>query len=99
MEGAMAWVLRNYAVAGLLVLALSTGARAAPLAGPDIRKAIIQQSLVGYPGPCTCPYNTMRNGKACGGRSAYSRPAGYTPVCYDSDVTPAMINSYRASHK
>ena len=31
-------------------------------------------------------------------RRAYSRPGGYTLVCYDSDVTPAMINSYRASH-
>jgi hypothetical protein len=45
--------------------------------------------------PCACPDDTMRNGKACGGRSAYSRPGGASPLCYPSDVTAAMIDSYR----
>src|SRR6185312_15212693 len=26
--------------------------------------------------PCACPDDLMRNGRACGGRSAYSRPGG-----------------------
>jgi hypothetical protein len=26
----------------------------------------------------------MRNGRACGGRSAYSRPGGAAPLCYPS---------------
>jgi uncharacterized protein YgiM (DUF1202 family) len=35
-----------------------------------------------YVGTCDCPYDRMRNGRACGGRSAYSRPGGRSPVCY-----------------
>jgi hypothetical protein len=45
--------------------------------------------------PCACPDDLMRNGRACGGRSAYSRPGGASPFCYPSDVTAAMIDSYR----
>lgn len=35
-----------------------------------------------YVGRCDCPYDLMRNGHRCGGRSAYSRPGGRNPVCY-----------------
>ena len=45
--------------------------------------------------PCACPDDSMRNGRACGGRSAYSRPGGAAPLCYPSDVTAAMIELYR----
>jgi hypothetical protein len=45
--------------------------------------------------PCACPDDAMRNGRACGGRSAYSRPGGASPLCYPSDVTAAMIDGYR----
>ncbi len=45
--------------------------------------------------PCACPDDRMRNGRACGGRSAYARPGGAAPLCYPSDVTAAMIDSYR----
>src|SRR5206468_5397611 len=45
--------------------------------------------------PCACPNDTMRNGRACGSRSAYSRPGGGAPLCYPSDVTPVMIESYK----
>ncbi len=38
----------------------------------------------------------MRNGRACGGRSAYSRPGGRAPLCYPSDVSETMIKNYRA---
>jgi hypothetical protein len=44
--------------------------------------------------PCACPDDTMRNGRACGGRSAYYRPGGASPLCYPSDVTTVMIESY-----
>lgn len=62
----------------------------------SIKKTIIAESLSNYPGPCPCPYNTMRNGRRCGGNSAYSKPGGHSPVCYETDVTPAMIRSYKA---
>jgi hypothetical protein len=45
--------------------------------------------------PCACPDDIMRNGRACGGRSAYSRPGGAAPLCYPTDVPAAMIDSYR----
>lgn len=35
-----------------------------------------------YVGRCDCPYDLMRNGRRCGGNSAYSRPGGRNPVCY-----------------
>tara|TARA_B100000963_G_scaffold90936_1_gene78278 strand:- start:836 stop:1627 length:792 start_codon:yes stop_codon:yes gene_type:complete len=47
---------------------------------------MIQESISQYPGKCPCPYSIMSNGKKCGKRSAYSRPGGYQPLCYVSDV-------------
>lgn len=46
--------------------------------------------------PCACPDDRMRNGRSCGGRSAYRRPGGASPLCYPADVTAEMIKSYRA---
>jgi len=48
-----------------------------------------------YPGNCPCPYNRASNGSRCGGRSAYSRAGGYSPLCYDRDVTDDMVRRYR----
>lgn len=45
--------------------------------------------------PCACPDDRMRNGRACGGRSAYSRPGGAAPLCYAHDVTAQMVDQYR----
>jgi hypothetical protein len=45
--------------------------------------------------PCACPDDRARNGSACGGRSAYSRPGGAAPLCYPGDVPAAMIETYR----
>lgn len=63
-----------------------------------IRKEIIKQSVAAYPGVCACPYSTMRNGRRCGRRSAYSRPGGYAPLCYPDDVTDRMVQRYRRTH-
>jgi hypothetical protein len=63
-----------------------------------IKKAIIKESIEQYPGNCPCPYNTARNGSRCGRRSAYSRPGGYAPVCYASDVTQDMVKVWRENH-
>jgi hypothetical protein len=46
--------------------------------------------------PCACPDDSMRNGRACGSRSAYTRPGGASPLCYPTDVSEAMIKSYRS---
>lgn len=49
-------------------------ARSSPEAGSPARDPLV--------GRCDCPYDLMRNGRRCGGRSAYSRPGGRSPVCY-----------------
>jgi hypothetical protein len=70
----------------------------AALTAVAIAAIIVQASRAQYHAggrPCACPDDTMRNGRACGGRSAYSRPGGASPLCYPRDVTAAMIQSYR----
>jgi hypothetical protein len=70
----------------------------AALMAAAIAAIIIQASRAQYHAggrPCACPDDTMRNGRRCGGRSAYSRPGGASPLCYPSDVSMAMIESYR----
>jgi cell division septation protein DedD len=61
----------------------------------EIKQEIIRQSIAGYAGNCPCPYNTDRAGRRCGKRSAHSRPGGYAPLCYESDVTAQMVAGYR----
>ena len=61
----------------------------------EIKKEIISASLAGYSGNCPCPYNTDRRGRRCGARSAYSRPGGASPFCFDRDVTQKMVADYR----
>lgn len=73
-------------------------ADAARLTDAQVKQAIIQDSLARYPGTCPCPYNTDRRRRTCGRRSAYSRPGGYSPVCYAEQVTEAMIVEYRRAH-
>lgn len=63
------------------------------------RKAIIRQSIASYPGNCPCPYNKDRAGRRCGKRSAWSRPGGYSPICYDSDVSDARLKTYIARRR
>jgi SH3 domain-containing protein len=60
----------------------------------QIVKILMAQSQSRYSGSCPCPNNTDRGGRRCGGRSAYSRPGGASPLCYDSDVSPAMIDAF-----
>jgi hypothetical protein len=70
----------------------------AVLTAAAIAAIIVQASRDQYHAggrPCACPDDAMRNGRACGGRSAYSRPGGAAPLCYPSDVTAAMIDTYR----
>lgn len=66
------------------------------LTDQQIRQILIQQSIAAYSGSCACPYNRASNGSRCGGRSAYSRPGGESPLCYDRDVSQEMISRYRA---
>lgn len=65
----------------------------------EIKSQIIRQSIASYAGSCPCPYSVMRNGRSCGGRSAYSRPGGYAPLCYPRDVSQAEVQAWRRDHR
>ena len=79
-----------------LILGLAANAEARQeLSDAQIRQMIIQQSIAQYPGVCACPYSVARNGSLCGGRSAYSKPGGYSPLCYPQDVSDDMVRKYK----
>jgi hypothetical protein len=84
------------ATAMAFVVGLSFGQeKKASKTDAQIKQAIIQESIASYKGSCACPYNTDRGGRSCGKRSAYSRPGGASPLCYDTDVTQKMVNDFR----
>ena len=64
----------------------------------DIKQQIIDSSIESYPGNCPCPYNSMRNGRQCGGRSAWSKEGGYSPICYKREVTDEMVKEWMEGH-
>ena len=70
---------------------------APPLEDAAIIQQIITSSRAGYPGPCACPYDRNRAGRKCGATSAYSKPGGYSPICFAEQVTPAMIERRRSA--
>lgn len=60
--------------------------------------SLIAASVAAYKAmgrPCACPEDTMRNGRRCGGNSAWARAGGFKPLCYATDITGAMIDAYR----
>jgi hypothetical protein len=61
-----------------------------------VARLIVADSIAEYTGSCACPYHSGRNGASCANRSAYSH--GSRHLCYVTDVTPAMIREYRATH-
>lgn len=60
------------------------------------RNEIIAQSIANYPGKCPCPYHQDGAGRSCGKRSAWSKPGGYSPICYASDISDRRLRSYMA---
>jgi hypothetical protein len=93
--------MMNKLIAGALFAALActpTFARST-ISDAQIRQQIIRESIASYPGNCPCPYNSARNGSSCGRRSAYSRPGGYAPMCFATDVSKEAVATYRQSHQ
>ena len=82
-----------------IVLLLTGVAYTEDLSDAEIKKILIEQSIRSYSGACPCPYNVMRNGRKCGGNSAYSKPGGAEPLCYESDVTDEMVERYRKTQQ
>lgn len=64
----------------------------------QVKQDIIDESIAAYTGTCACPFNSARNGSACGGRSAWSKADGYSPICYKKELTKDMVKQWRDSH-
>jgi hypothetical protein len=86
---------RGVAAIAAAAAALTFASGASAQTDAQMRQRLIRESIASYSGSCPCPYNVDRGGRRCGGRSAYSRPGGYAPLCFASDVTPAMIRAAR----
>lgn len=87
---------KTFLIAVALIPALAFGQQS--LSDDQIKDRIIQESIAQYSGNCPCPYNQARNGSQCGRRSAYSKPGGYSPICYPQDVSPQMVQQYKKRH-
>ena len=83
----------------ILLLFVSSFAYAdnSSMSDEEIIQVIIYKSIATHRGKCACPYNRTTNGSKCGRRSAYSRPGGYQPMCYPTDVPREMIEEFRRS--
>lgn len=84
-----------------ITLVVAVAAIAAPPSDDQVRQAIIDQSTSAYFATghnCPCPDNLASNGSRCGGRSAFSRRGGASPICYPEQITPYMILQWRRGH-
>ena len=63
------------------------------------KRKMIAESIASYKGNCACPYNTAANGSSCGKRSAYSKPGGAEPLCYETDITDAQAAEWLRRNK
>ena len=87
--------MKNLLVVLLLLVSSSVLAKN-DLSDSQVKAMMIQDSIASYSGRCPCPYNLASNGSQCGRRSAYSKPGGYAPLCYDTDITVEMLNQYKS---
>lgn len=98
-DGRTGWMSSQYLAISLPKVPETPTRRVAAPSARDItaaKREIIRQSIASYSGSCPCPYNTDRAGRRCGGRSAWSSPGGYSPICYESDVSESRLSSYLA---
>lgn len=79
----------------LVVSLMITASSVSLAADKEIKQLIIQESVEQYPGNCPCPYFTDTRGRKCGKRSAWSKKGGYSPICYEEEITQDMINKYK----
>lgn len=102
-DGRTGWLHSDYVSATpppVRVLATPTPQPVEPKAVPSAQprsqvvRLIIERSIQNYPGNCPCPYNVDRAGRRCGARSAYSKPGGASPICYEGDVTWQMVRAF-----
>lgn len=74
-------------------------AKSNQLTDAQVKQRIINDSIASYPGTCACPFNTARNGSSCGRRSAWSKAGGYSPICYEKEVSKEMAKEWRQQNQ
>lgn len=89
---------KNLYLIPIVTLIISATVYAQSISDDDVRAMIIKESIASYPGNCPCPYNLAKNGSKCGKRSAWSKPGGYEPLCYVTDISEKMVQQYRQRH-
>lgn len=75
----------------LVVVGGSTGA--SQRSDAEVVKEIIEGSISNFRGNCPCPYSKDRAGRRCNARSAYSRPGGEVPICFESDIPAGLLRA------
>ena len=105
-DGTVGWMSAKYLSSSKVQRVAKPAATAKRSIGPQttqdirgIRDAMIRQSIAAYPGNCPCPYNRASNGTRCGKRSAWSKPGGYAPLCYESDITDQRVATFLARQR
>ena len=97
-------VLLVLLVGGLVAAALSVPTNAAVVNGTAISQQQLNSDVSAIAGSpyYQCYLNSedylASNGSQCGKRSAYSKPGGYTPLCYPSDISDEAVKAWRARH-
>jgi hypothetical protein len=87
-----------FSVPFLLSLAIAKDTSLQIMSDAEVKRAIINDSISAYPGNCPCDYNYDRAGRKCGKRSAWSKPGGYQPICYDYEISDEMLREWRRVH-
>ena len=68
--------------------------RAGAASDQEIRQQMIEESIAAYSGSCPCPYSINRAGRECGTWSAWSKPGGAEPLCFEGDISDEMVRGY-----
>lgn len=77
-----------------IILGLASAGQADAQNVASAKRQMIQESISRYSGNCPCPFSRASNGSRCGGRSAWSRPGGASPLCYGDDISDSMVRSW-----
>lgn len=65
------------------------------MADRDVRWIGTVLNQMNYNGECACPQDTDSDGNRCGGRSAFDRSGGASPMCYPEQIADWMLPQVR----
>jgi hypothetical protein len=86
----------------LLLIGLTALIHFAPRSDESIRELLVEQSVAAFQATgesCPCPYSLNPLGRRCLVRNQHIRPGGATVFCYPDDVSDAMVQNWRDTHR